>query len=440
MSNSSLISRINIAERTYNNRWKLDPIIRSLLDTDFYKLLMLQMIWGLYRNTQVTFSLINRTKTVSLANEIDEGELRAQLDYARTLRFGKKEMIWLAGNSFYGKRHIFSSDFLRWLEDFQLPEYELTKKQGQYELHFYGPWTHTTMWEIPALAIINELRGRSAMKNMGRFALDVLYARAKAKLWDKVERLRKLPDIRICDFGTRRRHSFLWQRWCVEALKEGLGASFSGTSNVVMAMDEDLEALGTNAHELPMVLAALAENDEDLARAPYKILQDWQRYYGENLLIVLPDAFGTEAFLRHAPDWVAEWTGFRPDSAPPIEGGERIIRWWREHGKDPREKLLIFSDALDVDTIEETYRHFKGRIRMSFGWGTNLTNDFVGCAPEKTPGMEAISLVCKVKEANGRPAVKLSDNLAKATGDKNEIKRYIRFFGDENLVNKAVKI
>jgi len=435
MSVSSPMSRINIAERVYNNRWKLDPIIRSLLDTDFYKLLMLQMIWGLYRDTQVTFSLINRSKTVALAQEIDESELRAQLDYARSLRFGKKEMIWLAGNTFYGRRHIFSSDFLRWLEDFQLPEYELTKSAGQYELRFSGPWTHTTMWEIPALAIINELRARKAMQPMGRFALDVLYARAKAKMWDKVEKLRKLPDIRICDFGTRRRHSFLWQRWCVEALKEGLGAAFSGTSNVLMAMEGDLEAVGTNAHELPMVLAALAETDAELAQAPYKIMESWGHYYGDNLLIALPDAFGTAAFLRNAPDWVADWTGFRPDSAPPIAGGEQIIAWWQQKGKDPRQKLLVFSDALDVETIEKTYRHFHGRVRMSFGWGTNLTNDFGGCAPDPQAraigsGLKAISLVCKVREANGRPAVKLSDNLQKAVGEKKEIARYIRFFGE----------
>ena len=119
------------------------------------------------------------------------------------------------------------------------------------------------MWEIPALAIINELRSRAALKSLGPFALDVLYARAKAKMWAKVERLKALPDIRISDFGTRRRHSFLWQRWCVAALKEGIGEAFSGTSNVLLAMDNDLEALGTNAHELPMVAAALANSDAE---------------------------------------------------------------------------------------------------------------------------------------------------------------------------------
>ncbi|MGH6782804.1 MAG: nicotinate phosphoribosyltransferase [Sphingomonadaceae bacterium] len=430
----------DIATRTYDHSWRLDPIVRSLLDTDFYKLLMLQMIRHLHGQTQATFQLINRTTSVRLADVIDEGELRAQLDHARSVRFGKKELIWLAGNSFYGKAQMFSPDFIAWLADFQLPEYELRKAHGQYELRFHGPWTHTTMWEIPALAIINELRSRAAMKDRGRFALDVLYARAKAKLWDKVERLKQLPDLVLSDFGTRRRHGFLWQRWCVEALKEGIGTSFSGSSNVLLAMDTDLEALGTNAHELPMVAAALARNDAELAAAPYKVLQDWNQLYGGNLLIVLPDSFGTAAFLRNAPAWVADWTGFRPDSAPPIEGGEKIIAWWKKMARDPREKLLIFSDGLDVETIIETYRHFEGRVRMSFGWGTNLTNDFADCAPTEIKGLNPISIVCKVSDADGRPAVKLSDNPRKATGDAAEVQRYLKFFGSEDFVEQVVKV
>jgi nicotinate phosphoribosyltransferase len=430
----------DLARRVYNHTFKLDPIVRSLLDTDFYKLLMLQMIWGLYPDVEATFSLINRTKSVRLAEEIDIDELRAQLDHARTLTFAKKEMIWLAGNSFYGSKRIFSPGFLRWLEGFRLPEYSLEQRDGQFVLEFPGKWTETTMWEIPALAIINELRSRAAMKGYGPFTLDVLYARAKARMWEKVERLQKLPDLRISDFGTRRRHSFLWQRWCVEALKEGIGDNFTGTSNVKLAMDTDLEALGTNAHELPMVLAALARSDDELREAPYRVLQDWRSYYDGNLQIVLPDAFGTDAFLRDAPDWVADWTGFRPDSAPAIEGGERIIKFWKERGRDPREKLLIFSDGLDVDMIESAYLHFDGKVRMAFGWGTNLTNDFIDCAPEPNPMLEPISIVAKVSTANGRPAVKLSDNPAKATGDRAEIARYLRVFGSAGMAEHPVKV
>lgn len=434
------MTKTDIATRVFNHSWKLDPIIRSLIDTDFYKLLMLQMIWKLYPDVDATFTLINRTKTVRLADEIDEGELRAQLDYARTLRLTKKEAIWLAGNTFYGTKQIFEPEFLAWLAAFQLPEYELSKKDGQYVLNFHGRWKETTMWEIPALAIINELRSRTVSKNMGLFTLDVLYARAKAKMWAKVERLRELPGLRISDFGTRRRHSFLWQRWCVEALKEGIGPAFTGTSNVLLAMDSDLEAVGTNAHELPMVRAALAKTDAELLSSNYDVMRDWNRLYGGNLLIVLPDTYGTAAFLRNAPEWVADWTGFRPDSAPPIEGGEKIIDWWQKMGRDPRQKLLIFSDGLDVDAIIDTYRHFAGRVRMSFGWGTNLTNDFAGCAPREIEGLKPISLVCKVSEANGRPAVKLSDNPKKATGDPAEVERYMQFFGTEDRVEQAVLV
>ncbi|MFC7400472.1 nicotinate phosphoribosyltransferase [Chelatococcus sp. GCM10030263] len=430
----------DIAKRVYDHTWKLDPIIRSLLDTDFYKLLMLQMIWSLHRDVNATFSLINRTKRVRIAEEIEEAELRDQLDHARTLRLSKKEMIWLAGNSFYGRAQIFDPDFLAWLAEFRLPDYDLRRVDGQFELTFDGPWTHTMMWEIPALAIVNELRARAAMRRMGRFTLDVLYARAKAKLWNKVEQLRQLEGLKISDFGTRRRHGFLWQRWCVEALKEGLGPAFIGSSNVLLAMDNDLEAIGTNAHELPMVAAALAEDDAALSEAPYRVLQDWEKLYGGNLLIVLPDTFGTAAFLRNAPDWVANWTGFRPDSAPPIEAGEAIIRWWQSKGRDPCEKLLVFSDAMDVDSIEATFRHFDGRVRMSFGWGTNLTNDFRGCAPEPLDGLDPISIVCKVSRANGRPAVKLSDNPNKASGEPAEIERYLRVFGTAGHAAQSVTV
>ena len=430
----------DIATRSYNHGWRLDPIVRSLLDTDFYKLLMLQMIRHLHPEVRATFSVINRTTSVRLAELIDEAELRAQLDHARTVRFAKKELIWLAGNSFYGRQRMFGADFLRWLAEFRLPQYELSVRDGQYELRFDGPWTHTSMWEIPALSIVNELRSRAALRDHGRFELDVTYARAKARLWDKVERLRSLPGLAISDFGTRRRHGHLWQRWCVEALKEGLGERFKGSSNVLLAMDADLEAIGTNAHELPMVAAALARDDAELAAAPYRVLEEWRDHYSGNLLIALPDAFGTAAFLRDAPDWLADWTGFRPDSLPPIPAGEQIIAWWQARGVDPREKLLIFSDGMDVDSIERTYRHFDGRVRMSFGWGTNLTNDFVGCDPLGGEALRPISLVCKVTQANGRPAVKLSDNPAKATGDPAEIARYLRVFGGAERVAQPVLV
>ena len=422
----------DLATRVYNHAFRIDPIIRTLLDTDFYKLLMLQMIWKHKRDVRVTFALINRTPSIKIADGVDEGELRAQLDHARGLRFQKNELIWLAGNTFYGKAQIFEPGFLEFLAGFQLPPYELSQHDGQFELRFDGPWTGSTMWEVPSLAILNELRARRAMAGMSRLELDVLYARAKAKLWDKIVRLRALAaegPLRIADFGTRRRHGFLWQRWCIEALQEGLGASFFGTSNVKHAMDTGLEAIGTNAHELPMVYAALADTDEELRAAPYAVLQDWAKLYHGNLLILLPDTFGTANFLNAAPDWVADWTGARNNSKPPIEGAEQLIEWWQKRGRDPTKKLVILSDAMTTESIEAAVRHLRGRAQVSIGWGTNLTNDFVGCIPKgSATDLAPPSLVCKVAEVAGRPAVKLSDNPAKFSGPDSEIARYGRVF------------
>ena len=417
----------DIAKRVYDHTWKIDPIVRSVIDTDFYKLLMAQSVLRHNPDTRVTFSLINRSDRVPLARLIDEGELREQLDHIRTLRLSRGESTWLRGNTFYGKRWMFDPDFVEWLEGFRFPEYHLERKGEQYELTFAGRWVESMMWEIPALAVIMELRSRAVLKHMGRFELQVLYARAMARVWEKVTGLRDLQRLRMADFGTRRRHGFLWQDWCVQAMIEGLGPSFIGTSNCLIAMRREVEAVGTNAHELPMVHAALAETDEQLRSSPYRVLENWQRDYGGNLLVMLPDTFTTKAFLAGAPDWLARWTGVRIDSGDPVVGGEAAIAWWRRHGEDPATKLMIFSDALDVDAIRNLHRRFSGRVNLSFGWGTLLTNDFRGLAPER--GLDPFSLVCKVVSADGRPTVKLSDNPSKAMGPPEEVARYKRVFG-----------
>ncbi len=418
---------VDIATRVYNHKWKIDPIVRSLIDTDFYKLLMCQSVFRNRPDTTVTFSLINRSRHVPLAELVDEGELREQLDHIRTLSLSRGESTWLRGNTFYGKRQMFTAEFMEWFERLRLPPYHLERVGDQYELKFEGKWPEVMMWEIPALAVLMELRSRAVLDGMGRFELQVLYARAMTKLWEKVERLRDLEKLRIADFGTRRRHSFLWQDWCVQAMLEGLGEKFVGTSNCLIAMRREVEAIGTNAHELPMVYAALADTDADLAQAPYEVLADWHEEHDGNLRIILPDTYGTEGFLRNAPDWLAGWTGIRIDSGDPATGAETAIRWWRDRGEDPREKLVIFSDGLDVDKIAELHAQFAGRVRVSFGWGTLLTNDFRGLVPGDR--LAPFSLVCKAVAANGRPTVKLSDNPAKAMGPRDEIERYKRVFG-----------
>jgi len=418
---------VDIATRVWNHKWKIDPIVRSLIDTDFYKVLMCQSIFRNKPDTTVTFSLINRTKTVPLASLIDEGELREQLDHIRSLSLTRGESTWMRGNTFYGKRQMFTPEFMDWLEGLRLPAYHLERRGDQYELTFEGAWPEVMLWEIPALAVLMELRGRAVLKGLGKFELQVLYARAMTKLWEKIERLREVDGLRIADFGTRRRHSFLWQDWAVQAMMEGLGDAFVGTSNCLIAKNRDTEAIGTNAHELPMVYSALAETDEALARAPYDVLADWHEEHDGNLRVILPDTYGSEGFLQNAPDWLAKWTGVRIDSGDPSEGAETAIQWWRARGEDPTEKLVIFSDGLDVNKIVALQEEFAGRIKISFGWGTLLTNDFRGLVTGDA--LAPFSLVCKAVAANGRPTVKLSDNPRKAMGPETEIARYKRVFG-----------
>ena len=418
---------VDIATRVWNHKWKIDPIVRSLIDTDFYKLLMCQSVFRNHPDTQVTFSLINRTKSVRLADLVDEGELREQLDHIRSLSLSRGESTWLRGNTFYGKRQMFTPAFMEWFENLRLPPYHLEKKDGQYELTFEGSWPEVMLWEIPALAVLMELRGRAVLRDMGRFELQVLYAQAMTKLWEKVKQLRPVAGLKVADFGTRRRHSFLWQDWCVQAMTEGLGDSFTGTSNCLIAKNRDMEAIGTNAHELPMVYAALADSDAALRQAPYDVLADWHEEHDGNLRIILPDTYGTKGFLQHAPDWLAGWTGIRIDSGDPAAGAEIAIEWWRSRGEDPTKKLVIFSDGLDVDKIIELHAQFAGRVRVSFGWGTMLTNDFKGLTPDDA--LAPFSLVCKAISAEARPTVKLSDNPNKAMGPLDEIARYKRVFG-----------
>src|SRR6266404_5062338 len=448
---------VNFAERAHNHNWELDPVTRSLLDTDFYKLLMLQFIWKHYPRTHVSFSLFNRTTSLRLANMFSREELIHQMEHVRGLRFRRSELVWLAGNTFYGRRGIFEPAFLEWLErDFRLSDYELSVQDGQFTLSFRGLWTETTMWEIYALSAISELQTRASLKRLSEFELDILYARAKTKLWEKMERLRGVPGLKVSDFGTRRRHSFLWQEYVVKAMSDVLGCSVTGTSNTYLAYKHDLEAIGTNAHELPMALAAMAKDEEELKTAQYRLLDLWQQTYQGELLILLPDTFGTSQFLRNAPDWVADWTGQRADSKDPFLAGDEYIAWLQERKHDPRQKLFIASDSLDVDAILGLHAHFSGtirngaspadfrqasdflderkwiparRIRFSSGWGTLLTNDFRNCNPQDGNDFDPLSLVCKLNDADGKPAVKLSDNFDKALGPRDEIRRYQQVFG-----------
>jgi nicotinate phosphoribosyltransferase len=251
----------------------------------------------------------------------------------------------------------------------------------------------------------------------------VLFAEGKKRLSEKIALLRKNPQIIFSEFGTRRRFSRDWQDYVVAALAEELPPEqFRGTSNTYLAQKYGLLPMGTNAHELQMVIAGLMQgSDKLLLESQPRMLQAWWRQYGEPLAIFLPDTFGTESFLRLvSPEMLDTWKGFRQDSGDPIVEGEMWIKAYEANGIDPRGKMMIASDGLDIEAMLKIEQYFHGRLQVSFGWGTNLTNDL---------GLKTLSMVIKAQTANGVGLVKLSNNPAKATGHPDAIARYMHAFG-----------
>lgn len=444
------MTKTDLAERIHNHNYRLDPFVRSLLDTDFYKLLMCYFAWKLYPDVQVTFAVKNRSAAkVKMIDLIKEEDLRAQLDYVRGLRFTEGELIWLQGNTFYGQKNIFPGEFIDFLRNLRLPEYKLgIGDDGDYSLSFTASWPEVMLWEIPALSILNEARSRAGMMGMSHYQLKVLYANATSKIVAKLKDLKGAGVPRIAEFGTRRRHGFLWQQFVIAAMQEELGNNFLGTSNALHAMQFGIPAIGTNAHELPMVIAALSRltggTHEDLYQSQYRVLEEWQSLFGGNLLVALPDTFGTTQFLLGAEEQypaIKDWRGFREDSKNPFVGAEEKIAFWQSLGCDPRDKLQLFSDGLDTQQMIELHQAFGDRITDGYGWGTTATNDFRGCDPRGLDLLDPISVVCKVRDvaqSKGSKmisAVKLSDNYAKAAGSDEEIGFYRDTFGSAGMEN-----
>ena len=388
-------------------------IIETLLDKDFYKFTMGQVV----RAENVLYAMRCRTQDARLADLIDEDELRAQLSHVGTLRFWDDELKFLQGTGAFGSSYVGQDghEFLRGLE---LPEPNVVREDGGYRVEVEGPWNRAILWETFVLSIVNELYGRGLARERGRKA-EELWDEGERRLEAKIARL-KGSGARIVEFGTRRRHCRDWQEHVLNVMTAKLPKEIVGTSNVALAKRYSLKPVGTMAHELFMVRAALAEDDRALRASQGEALDAWRARYGDELSIALSDTFGADAFFRDfAGERARAWRGVRHDSGDPVAFGERLIAFYEEQGIDPESKTLVFSDGLDVEAILKLQERFAGRIDVLFGWGTDLTNDV---------GLPTLSLVMKVVEAEGRPTVKLSDDAGKHTGPPDEIARYLRVF------------
>ncbi|MDP3645966.1 MAG: nicotinate phosphoribosyltransferase [bacterium] len=426
-----------------------DWIIESLLDVDFYKPNMDFYEAEYLPDVIVTYGLINRSCHVPLGLMVDEGEAIRQLDHAMGLVMGSTGAAFLSGMDAYGVR-LYPERQIKRFKELRLCSYSLRREGDQYHFRVSGPnKSAVSWWETIAMCIFIELKTRAILKYMTRNELRTLYARATDKVASKYRLLKKYPGIGIVNFGTRRRHSRLWERYITEIGIDELKSQFRGISNVKLAMDLDATPSGTNAHQEPTQHVALAYPDpEAMRQAPYTFLRNWEKLFPSALCIELPDAYTTEAFYRYMPEDLAIktmrlWRGTRHDSGEATEECRKYITRCHTYGVDPMTKLYIFSDGLTHTQIVELYEEFGQHIQLSFGWGTNLTNDFQGCHPDFDQPfthisginlswdqvLAGMSLVCKVVEVDGVPAVKISNNPNKATGVAEYVDYYKKVFG-----------
>ena len=391
----------------------IKPIITSLLDLDFYKFTMAQVAWKYYRDINVKYFFQNRDQQINLANHLDIEELTEQLEYVRRLIFTKTEIDYLTN-------FPFSKNFLNFLQKLKLPPVNVNKEKRALKIETQGPWPETIWWETIILSIVNELYYRPMIK-YDKKSPTRLFSEGETRLNKKISLLKKYPLIKFTDFGTRRRFSKAWQEEVVKKLIKELPNQFIGTSNVFLARKYSIAPIGTFAHEMYMVLSGIIhENEKAIKSSHNQVLQIWYKEYGQSLAIALADNYGSDFFFNDfTPTQARLWRGLRHDSGDPIIFGRKAISFYKKLGIDPREKIIVFSDNLNEKKIISIYNHFKNKIGIIFGWGTNLTNDL---------GYQPMSIVVKVQEANGYKLVKLTDDLSKATGDKKEIKKFMQIF------------
>ena len=391
-------------------------IISSLLDTDLYKFTMMQVVLHQFPGAEVEyrFKCRNAANLAPYVNEIRE-EIRGLCG----LRFQDAELAYLKAMRFI------KSDFIDFLGIFRLNEKYVSitaLPSGEIEVSIKGPWLHTLLFEIPVLAIINEVYFRNTQKQPN-------LAEGRARLNTKILELQAdgLRELKIADYGTRRRFGKAWHEEVLRTLVTRLGtgvkaeqnggvlSQFAGTSNVLFAMKLGLTPLGTMAHEYLQACQALGPRLRDSQVFGF---ESWAKEYRGDLGIALSDVYGMSAFLRDFDMYFCKlFDGARHDSGDPFQWGERMLAHYVKNRVDPKTKTLIFSDGLTVPRTIELYQQFRGRCQLAFGIGTNLTNDL---------GYEPLQIVIKMIRCNGQPVAKLSDTPSKNMCDDEKYLAYLR--------------
>lgn len=392
----------------------------GFLDNDFYQFTMGQVIWDNYRDVNVRYRFRNRSFNVPLASRIGRDALRDAIEEVRDEYVpGPIDIGYLAMTG------LFSSEYLTALANVRLPEVHIDSDNGHLVATYEGEWWQTIFWETPLLYTVSQ----AYYARFGSHGIE-----GKVRLEDKIDWLRENPQIKFADMGTRRRYSPHTHQAIIHQMSDECD-NMVGTSNVYFAREFGLKPIGTMAHQLFMVTAALALNaNEELLSfndAQQGVLGLWEETYGDHpeMMTFLPDTYGTNYFLRGmTAQRMERWTGIRQDSGDPLEVCANLIRWMRAIGIDPKDKRILPSDGLDLRRMAVLHDTFSPHTNVSFGFGTGLTND---------AGYEPLSIVVKpdaVLLPNVElPCVKISDTPEKATGTPEAIAQYKRIIGLEEL-------
>ena len=383
-----------------------NPVIRSLLDTDLYKLTMMQVVLHHFPGAEVEYRFQCRSKDINLMSLIDE--IKSEIKKLCELRFTDSELDYLS-DIYYLK-----ADFIQFLKLFQMDEDYVTvseDEQGQLGIKILGPWLQTILFEVPILAIVEEVFTRN------RYS-DVDFKLGKTKLREKTDFIKNHPlgsKLKIMEFGTRRRFSRDWQETVLAHLMQNAEKTLVGTSNVYYAKKFGIAPLGTMAHEYFQAFQALGPR---LIDSQKEALDVWAKEYRGDLGIALTDVVGMDAFIRDFDRYFAKlFDGLRHDSGCPFEWSRKMLAHYEKLGIDPATKSLVFSDGLDIPLAFELLEEFHEAINVVFGIGTNLTNDV---------GIEPLSIVLKMTRCNGQPVAKISDSPGKTVCDDEGYLTYLK--------------
>lgn len=415
-------------------------IINSLLDLDYYKLLMMQLAFYYYKDVEVEYAFKNRTSTINLADVINKEALESELNHIQSLKFTVEELNWIKSQKHRFDENsptlspTFKPEFIEYLKTLQMSNFTLEiDSNGEYDIRTSGSWCDAILWETLILSTVNEAYYISKYQSRNQYITT-----GTQNNFEVVSTLLNYPKLSFIDFGTRRRFSGEWQKNVLDILNSALPkTTFTGTSNCKLAMDFKIPVSGTNAHEMYMIATGIFR--DNMRDGHSKILDQWYELYGWELSIALSDTFGTKYFFEDfGEERARKWKGLRHDSGDPVEFGEKTIKFYESHKIDPSTKLIVFSDGLSLSKMITLYNHFNGRIKISFGWGTKLTNNV---------GLETLSIVMKavkVISVDGKVVnnhlVKLSDNLNKAIGNKKEIELYVDTFNYTNTESEFLEV